>query len=333
MGEGNEIQTRCYDKNFTERDMASLEPFIDDLKVSGIEITADDRENGIRNEWDKFKDTYGGALTLIREMGMSEDPPRRINFTNLDTEHNAILNQMCGEGSAEKVKEIFGKMQTFIRREGTDENGNELDLGKRFSKDVKYADLYTRVYEVDDIPFVKLEQDVKSVGMIPLSKKLSDSVRTDSLVRNFNDLKHAEAATEALLKGSKAHDLKTKIENYIIFAEESSMYGGQKQRSRAIRHTVGTVYLLSKQDKWADVIGLDKGPNRLAISDLQRIYGPQAEALSRDELRGHLDEIRTLLADAFDQKDAEAMYHELEELLEVRGKDFMKLRGERTGLY
>lgn len=318
-------------KLFRDREGSNkgLETLYAEMRKQGISLTAEEKRTGL-TEYDVFKREYGSILSDIRDQGFKSTRQRQINFADLekDADFKRFKDQidiLRGTGATQKVIEIYKAMQAF---------SNDSDIGavKRLMKDPKFGDIYSRVLVADDLLLGDLETKAEDLKLVSLSRSLSVDNGTDALVRNYNDLEHAGNAMVALLTFIKTEDMEERIRAAREFAEEASMYGGQKQRAKSVRYTVGTIYILAKKHKWADVMNFDKGFGRRAVSELQKIYGPQAAAIDREELREKLDEIHLLLVDAFDADDPEAMYHALEKLLEVTGADIRKLHTESAFL-
>lgn len=297
--------------------------------------------NGVTN-YDQFKDKYGAILRQLREEGFKEFRQLNIAEEGFTDEEISKINRFIGSDSAaSELREMFVLMTAF--------GNGSIDALLSHNK---FEDIYTRTINADDALLAELEnttlrlktaegQEIEIGEFVPLSKKWAADQGGDALVRNWNDTENAVKAAHALIQFIKQEDPKEKLKSAIEFAEATSQYNGQAGRAKTVRYTFGTFLNLSKKDYFWDVVGFNKGLFRKPISDIERIYGPSAKAMSRHELRGMVDEINLLLVAQLSKKareglltpaefetesrKAQLMYKDLEELTEITGKDFAKL--------
>ena len=262
------------------------------------------------HNYDEFKTKYGGVLRLLREEGFHKPDPEQIDFADseqLRQDQIEKIDKILGDGEGRKLVAMFGGMQSFIKDKG---------LIKKLLEDNRFEDIYTRTLLVDDALLDRLENAEN--GFVPLSNKYASNQGGDSLVRIWNDTENAVAAGQSLLKFIKTEDGEKRIESALEFAEAVSQYNGQGARASCVRYTVGTFFNLSKQGYFWDVIGLDKLPFRLPMSEIEKIYGPQAKPISRDELRQNLDKIRLFLSKNIEE-ETEKEKAEIQKIKEKKG--------------
>ncbi|MCL5019810.1 MAG: hypothetical protein M1426_05000 [Patescibacteria group bacterium] len=306
--------------------------------------------------YDEFKKQFGPIVQLLRQNGYQEFRALRIGSEGFtDAEKALIKTYFDGdETKAGQLQRMFAQftkvaarkedLDTIKREELRDKEGKVTGKGKVISgqgviyqlmTNDKFEDIYVRTLLVDDALLDILESSED--GIMPISKTWSSEPSTDALVRCYNDMEHAIKAGSALLNFVYKEDSGKRIEAAEQFAEETSQYNGMEGRAKCIRYTVGTLLNLSKQDLLWDGLGVGKLPFRMAMSKIEKIYGPQAQPISRDTLLLELDRIHTLLIAAVDTtltgekrekaiKDSDDVYQELRILLETTPKDMVKRR-------
>ncbi len=304
-------------------------------------------EDAFRNagidSYDQFKAKYGSILSLLRADGFRSDNPEQINMANLNDGQKEKINTALGAGEGEKVAAMFRGMQSFIQNKG---------LVGILLNDNRFEDIYTRTLVIDDALLHRIEKEED--GFVPISKKYGIDQGGDSYVRSWTDTENAVLAGQHLLKFIKTEDPEGRIKEAMEFAEATSQYNGQEARANCIRYTIGTFLNLSKKDYFWEIIGLDKLPLRMSMSEIERIYGPQAKPISRDELRLQLDKIRLVLtANAEEETEeeklkpegeraklrkkrkskAERAFKDLEGLFEITKLDIAKTRGLQLLFY
>ncbi|MDO8620857.1 MAG: hypothetical protein Q7R31_01095, partial [Candidatus Levybacteria bacterium] len=354
------------------------------LKLTKEEELANRDDEGGRGRdltvYDKFKQNYGAVIGLLRQEGFNvkdsgRPSPTQVNLSNLNEEQKKIVDGFLGVGGWKKLSELAKAMQDFI---GDKKFINDL------LTDTNFADIYTRSIIIDDALLDKLEDEkpdsvdrlgISKLEYAPLSKKIGEAgAGGDTLVRSWTDTENAAKAGNALLKFIKEEDLEKKTNAALEFAGSASMYNGlgPKGQAEGVRYTIGTYLNLSKLDIAWDIIGINSLPLRIPASDAQRIFGPQAKAMGRDELRKSLDHLRGFLTSSItkareqlredekaletsilydtpekrakrkeelkanfarDEKGSQKFYKNMEGLLEVTSKDFWKRTGLRLLLY
>ncbi|MGA2911766.1 MAG: hypothetical protein ABSE17_04035 [Candidatus Levyibacteriota bacterium] len=277
--------------------------------------------------YDKFKAEFGAITQLIRQKNYENFHALRIGEEGFTPDEKAEINKYVGNNqAAEQLRSMYAELS---RVAGQDDTINTL-LGDKFE------DIYTRELLVDDVLLNVIDKPVN--GVTPLSSTWQSEPSQDPLVRNFGDLLNMATAASELVKFIGTENTEERLKNAMGFAEAVSAYNGQRARAECVRYTVGTFLEISEQDFFWDALGIGKLPFRLAMSEIEKVYGPQAKPMSRDQVRHQLDEIRSTLQAAVEKaetpeakvlanENAEKYYHELEKLLKVRGSDMVKLRG------
>ena len=316
--------------------------------------------------YDKFKKEFGAIVQLLRQnaygkefrtIRIGEVGPRGLSPDDIATITKYFDNDATKAGQLQRMfakfmefsKDDFGHRVEVYKKGDALPKGKEVEEGDTFIGKAKsgrgvirelldfdkFEDIYTRTLLVDDALLDILDRDSDTIT--PLSSTWKSEVAQDPLVRNFNDLDHYAKAAGALIGFVYKEDAKQRLEAAMTFAEEVSQYNGQGGRAECIRYTAGSFLGISKQSFFWDALGIGKLPFRKAMSDIEKIYGPQAQPMSRGDLRGRLDEIDTLLTSTAAKGDtpedtaraivnAGKYYRELEHLLEVTGEDTVKLR-------
>jgi len=315
---------------FRERSENDLNPLYAQFKDEGIE------------NYDMFKEKYGSVMRALKEKGYRDE--KLVDFANLSPEQIAEIDKALGVGEGQRLVTLSNDMQRFI---------TDKDLITELVVNTKFEDIYTRTLLVDDALLDKLEQP-EDKDIAPLSKKYSSEQGGDALVRIWNDTANAAKAGAALVGFIKTEDDKGREEKAIEFAEATSQYNGQAARAKCVRFTIGTLLNLAKKSYFWDVVGLEKLPFRLPMSEIEKLYGPQAKPISRGELREKLDHLRAILTANLDKEteddmrkspeerakllhhrkeNAEKMYKDLEQLYEITTFDVLKRRGFSLLLY
>ncbi|MDO8621000.1 MAG: hypothetical protein Q7R31_01850 [Candidatus Levybacteria bacterium] len=288
-------------------EMVGIDPELN-LTVTEKEANRPESEDGGRGRdltvYDKFKIKYGSIIGLLRQEGFDlkdgkgNQTPTQINLSDLTTEQKKMVDSIKGNGSGEMLAKLSKKMQEYIFNK---------KLVDDLLVDNEFADIYTRSIIIDDILLDKLEDEkfdsvdelgVSKLGYVPLSKMIGEAgAGGDTLARSWNDTGNAATAGNSLLEFIRDEDIEKKTGAAIKFATSAGSYNGLGARGQAecLRYTIGTFLNLSKVDMVWDIIGTTS-LGRVSISDVQRIFGPQAKAMSRDELRGHLDHLRGYLS-------------------------------------
>ncbi len=305
---------------FRERDqgkLVSLDKEI--LEIDGRLIS----EEG-ETVYDKFKHKYGKALNTLREQGFEKDAPEQTDMANLTAGQKELVRKLLisDPEAGDKVVKIFTKMQERIGKE---------KMVDDLMTDPKFEDIYTRTLVLDDALLNKLELDTwNGEAVTPLSKRYGADQGGDALVRVWNDTANAIKAGQSLVGFIKTENGERRGEQALAFADAAAQYNGEQNRAKIVRFTMGTFLNLSKQDFMWDALGVGKLPFRRAMSKIEEIYGPQAEPMSRDELRVQLDNLHSVLVyhanDEKGMKTATEFYGDLEVLLEVTAMDATKRR-------
>ncbi len=250
--------------------------------------------NGITN-YDQFKDKYGAILGLIRNKGYEDGRQIDVSQGFTDIEGEAINRYFGNNNEANNLIQMFTLMKQFSNESINDLMNNN-----------KFEDIYTRTINVDDAMLGELEKStfeytdangnrVRKTGFTPLSQKWAADQGGDALNRNWSDTENGVNAAKALVQFIKSEKEQERLKTAIECAEANSQYNGQMGRAKAIRYTYGTFLLTSKKDVAWEIIGLNKLPLRISMSDIERIYGPSGQPLSRSEIRQRIDEVSTLL--------------------------------------
>src|SRR3989344_2243810 len=320
---------------FRERDNGRLDALYEGLKTidNTLTLTAEEEAQGV-TIYDKFKDKYASSLNILREQGFQKDLPEQIDMSNLTQEQKEVLNRVLEDQQAgNKVVQIFVQMQNFISGQ---------NMINALVNDTKFEDVYNRTLLVDDALLDKLESDRWRVGdeeatVMPLSKRYGADQGGDAYVRMWGDTENGMRAAQNLVKFIKTENGEERSKFAMEFADAASLYNGEQQRAKGIRYTIGTFLNLSKSDFIWDALGIGKLPFRRAMSRIEKIYGPQAQPKSRDELRKELDQIHSILvfhANTEEEKlEAARFYKDLEGLLEVTAKDAVKRRAASLLFY
>jgi hypothetical protein len=309
-------------------EMISLD---NDLLLTPEEVSANLSEDGggrgrDLTVYDKFKRKYGAVIGLLRQEGYDYKEngnwsPIQINFSELNdpSSNNEVtalrnkqketINKFLGDDKgAEKLMKLTEAMQKFI-----DKNA----LIKDLISDNKFADIYTRSIIIDDALLDKIEDEkpdtsdksgVLGVGYVPFSKMVGESgAGNDTYTRSWNDTDNAIKAGNTLIEFVKEENLEKKTEAALKFASLASAYNGlgAKGQAECVRYTIGTYLNLAKLYNAWDIVGLESLPFRIPASEAQKIFGVQADAKSRDELRVQLDHLRGFLATSMSKKREE----------------------------
>lgn len=277
--------------------------------------------------YDEFKKEFGAITQIIRQQNYEKYHALRISREGFGADERTQIAKYFG-GDWSKADRLFDMYIQLTKVAG------KADTISLLMSD-KFEDIYTRELLVDDVLLNVIDKPVD--GITPLSSAWQSEPAQDPLVRNFGDLLNMSNAASELVKFINDEDPKTRLEAATKFAELVSAYNGQEARAEAIRYTAGTFLEASKQDFIWDALGVGKLPFRKTMSEIERIYGPQAKPMTRDELRHQLDQIHSLLESAVAKadtpegkekarKNSEKYYHELEKRLEVTAGDMVKRR-------
>lgn len=337
------------------------------------------------NMFDEFKKRYATALGIVREKGYDfkrEGGPRQLDFSNLPpAEREAIIKEIgktvldenatdaaCLE-EGQKAISVMREMQNFL----TEDKINALFTDFRFS------DVFTRAWLVDDAFLPELEQEeafeywtaggMKKMSdtdkkftfdgagdkeIQALSKTTAATPAGDGLVRSYNDVKDGITAGQGIVKFIREGELDKKMQGLLPAVDAIKNANGNDDSAMLVRFTLGEYLNLAKQDWIWDIPGVGKLWFRTPSSDLERIVGPHGKPMSRDELRGYVDQIRDLLTGHAseltpEQKNlpeeerwkimhenyeaAEKYVKQVESLLEITAGDQIKLKALRFLFY
>lgn len=299
--------------------------------ISLVKIKNDETKRGI-TEYDKFKEKYGAIISSLREEGFGakdvdgEAAPTQLKLADLSSAQkekvNMFLEEDKGKG-ADNLMDLAKKMQEFIA-------GKELI--DALSTKAEFADIYARSIIVDDALLDKLEDEKPKKGSVkgyaPLSKLIGEAgAGGDTLTRVWNNTDFAIKAGNALIKFVKTEEFSEKMKESLEFATFAGNYNGlgPKGQAECLRYTMGTFLNISKLDMLWDIVGLNSLPFRQPASEAQRIFGPQASAIGRDELRGYLDHLHGYLSSSVAKAEEEMNERKRETL----GKDYMEDNREK----
>jgi hypothetical protein len=328
-------------KNMRVRDLYSQMIRIDgELALTSEEESANQNGEVGRNRdlttYDKFKQKYGAVIGLLRQEGYNhkeEDgnwSPIQINLSALDKKQRKTVNEVLGADGAQKLMDLSEAMQDYI---GDPKTGKSILINDLLT-DNKFADVYTRSIIIDDALLDKIEDEkpdvvgkegVSKVGYIPFSRLVGEAgAGNDTLTRSYKDTDNAIKAGNTLIKFIKEENLEKKTQAALEFASLAAEYNGlgAKGQAECVRYTIGTYMNLSKTSLVWDVIGVDSLPFRIPASEAQKIFGIQADATGRDELRTQLDHLRGFLATSISKK-REATDQEIRQ---VRANDHLSAR-------
>jgi hypothetical protein len=324
-------------KNMRVRDLYSQMIKIDGgLALTSEEESANQNGEVGRNRdlttYDKFKQKYGAVIGLLRQEGYNRKKdgswsPIQINLSALDDEQKKTVNEILGADGAQKLMDLSKAMQDYIKDPKT---GRSILINDLLT-DNKFADVYTRSIIIDDALLDKIEDEkpdvagkegVSKVGYIPFSRLVGEAgAGNDTLTRSYKDTDNAIKAGNTLIKFIKEENLEKKTQAALEFASLASEYNGlgAKGQAECVRYTIGTYMNLSKTSLVWDVIGVDSLPFRIPASEAQKIFGIQADATGRDELRTQLDHLRGFLATSISKK-REAMNEQIRQIEQQMGE-------------
>jgi hypothetical protein len=295
--------------------------------------------------YDEFKKEFGPLIQTLRQQGYDKFNALRIGAVDFDPDQIKIINayfggsetdDSIGKQKAKQFKEMFTQLSRIGGQEATK---------KLLNTHNKFEDIYTRTLLVDDALLDKLEKTPEKSNIIALSRYWTSEVGADALRRNYGDLENATKAAGNLLKFIYTEDSKERIKSAQDFAEQTSLYNGQGARVDCLRYTVGSLLDMSEQDFIWDALGIKKLPFRLPMSQIEKIYGPQAQVMSRDEIRVQVDNIHSMMVSSIDrtnlspedikkaEENAEKTYHQLEKLLEIDAINMVKRRAASLLIY
>lgn len=302
----------------------------------GITVGPDRAAQGF-TPYDAFKEKYGSSLRLVREKGF--DDFEQIDFSELTTnpkyaKYKELFNRAMhsDDGSeAVKIEGLFKKLKEFA--------GNTKEKGtiEKLMTDVRFGDIYSRAYSVDDVLLDKLEKVDEAAGLTQLSRRISPESGGDAYARTFSDATNGADAHTNFLKFLMAESQEEKLKSAVGAVEAAKHYGTPDLGAKVFRYTYGSYLLLgeitdeSKLGTFYEVFDIQKLPFRKPINELQRIFGPQAPAFNNDKMLEYLDEHRGQLVG----RHGEEMWLEMRKLARVRGGDrltFMKYRAIIFGI-
>ncbi len=297
--------------------------------------------------YDKFEKTYGPIINLLRNKALSEG--RQLNTWNLSQQDLADVDQALGAGAGGRLQGIYTNMRAFIEKAKITDKyiGTERSVIDALIEDDRFFDIYERTLLIDDALLGELENPQQDSGMVRLSEVMGIESSGDMLVRMMKDTAQAVKGGEILLKLLQSHNPQEKIKLSMEFAD-NTVYNGLGQRAKSVRFTAGTTLNLAKTSLLWDVLGVQKGPFRQAISEFEKIYGPGVNPMSRDQLRREVDQLDNYLTAAADNpnlkeeagwseekristrkerlKEANKVKDKLEEIVEVTAWDSVKRR-------
>jgi len=267
------------------------------------------REYFIPYGYDDFKVEFGAAMRAVREEWMN--PPRntgrlpeQVDFANMKPEQEARLaallgvNGVDGHAKAAQLRTIYSTMQNYIRDNNifrVKETGKY--EGSLFDRDYRFSDLYVRVISVDDALMGRLENisDEERKGeLISISQRWSNDLGGDSYVRTMNDAKDGMEHVDALIAHIKQPEEEKKLEAAMTAAEKAK-YNGQGAGGEVLRYTMIPFLEMSMVPTAAEIIGINKLPFRLKMTEIERIYGPHAKPLNQEQRRHMFDKIEAFM--------------------------------------
>lgn len=280
---------------------------------------------GIKN-YDEFKEEFGALMHFLRERGFNEIRQLNIGENGFNPQEREIIARWFN-ADAEKaieLQEMFKEMTKFGRQSIND-----------FLKHHKFTDIYTRTLLIDDAFLDQLESTrfTHTTGynaegipqkitlakvFTPLSKRYAADQGGDALPRLWSDTGNAINASKSLIAFLQAVKPEDRIKAGIEFAEYTAQYNGQGARTNCIRYTLGIFLDLSKKDYFWDIVGFEKLPFERSMSEIERIFGPEAKPMGREELRHEMHKIRTLLKANLDKESEEEKALPMSERIKLR---------------
>lgn len=245
--------------------------------------------------YDQFKQKYGGIIRIIREKGYKET--RQIDFGKdfseankygLKEEEKQMIDQVHGEGTAEKIQEMFKEMSYFSRK-----NIDTLISSPTFE------DIYTRTITVEDALLNRIEE-TEGGKYTPVSQRFASDPGGDQYVRIWNDTNNSMLAMQALVAFIRTDEQQERYKKAHEFAEKTSEYNGQLAKGKCLRYTIGTDLEMRMVPFVADILGIKKLGRRFPITRIEKIYGPSANTMQRDDLLAQLDHLEHQLVGAID---------------------------------
>lgn len=285
----------------------------------GIRVDAD-LERAIKTgdgatPFNLFMEKHEGIISILRENALKEDIPRQVNLAHLDSTKGEIelVDKALGPGSAQKLMKVYEAMQAYIKKHQiqnklTGKNEHILDL---LVNDYRFEHLYNRVQSVDDVLLDEVEeipQLMRDAGVITTSRILSTDRAGDGYRRVMNDSVDGIKGYQALYNFVKLESPKDKMEHAVAYAEALGSANGQSQIAKALRFTEGSYLVMQRPDYWWDLMGIRQLPFRIPVSTIQRIYGPEAHIMEREEVRQAIEaQLRFRLASSNQYAEHEDM--------------------------
>lgn len=298
-------------------------------------ITLDEKDHARHfTLYDKFREDYAGALSIVREQGYASDIPEQVDFSQIMSHprYAEILNKTLGEGEAQKIATLFGKLSAFASDKSTVE---------KLMKDSRFSFVYIRTQTVEDglLDRMELDGDDETGRITTLSKKLSVEPGGDAYVRTFNDAAAAAEAHGAFLTFLMAESTEDKLKAARTAAGAVKKYRDPTVGALAFRYTFGSYLLMGNiaDGNWLskgtilELADIKKLPANKAINELQRIFGHQAPAFNNDDLNHYLLEYKNdLIKGGHNKEEALALWEEMRRLCKTRSRDknrIMAVRG------
>jgi hypothetical protein len=266
-----------------------------------------------KSAYDEFRDKYGHIVTLLRENAMREDTPRVVNLRNLTVAEQALVNRagivdQNGNpvaNAADVLMRGYGAMQDFIATKRVHDPLAKQDVGitQLMVQDYRFEDAYNKIWSVDDMFLDELEEPPKVTGLLRASEVVSTEPGGDGYRRTMNDTMDGIRARDGLYVFLTKETPEDKMKGAQEYAGGIGSANGQEAIAKAMRFTYGSYLDMSKPYYWLDLVGL-KGIGRIPVSQIQKIYGPEAHVFEREELRQIIDrDLRFMLAGSAGKKE------------------------------
>ncbi len=277
-------------------------------KGKGTPQSARDERTLAEYRYDRFKEEYGKVIQMVRRRGYQKFEQLDLSqgfgeYTEdvakaLAPKDNGSMDLEQGRLRAAQLVEMFRRIKGFA----SDQKTRDMLID-----DYRFTDTYFRTLVVDDAFLEELEKteltyvdedgNKKTVGKyVPLSQQLSTEAGGDGLRRMWNDTKVADEAGEKLLNGViRVEAMEKRYTAAEDVAELSSAYNGPDGRINVLKYTMGTDIKLRRIPAWADALGIKELPMRGILTQIEKIYGPQAENLDMEATMHILDEYRNKL--------------------------------------
>ncbi len=277
--------------------------------------------------YDNFKERYGSIIRLVREKGFRELRQINIGSTGADglsEGDKEIITKFFGNSAeVEKLQRMYAKMTEFASssieelmshnrfediysrtiavddalldrlesnkfwylEEEKDDQGNIVQKRVVVREKYKEKDAYGK--DIEDS-----QERERDKAFLPISQLFAADQGGDAYVRIWTDTENAMLGMKSLVAfiHSEPNDLQKRYGFAEDFADKVSQYNGHDNRAKIIRYTIGTDLILRKIPMLADALGIAKLPFRMRMTEIEKIYGPHAQNMSRDELRRSVDE-------------------------------------------